>query len=112
MENHFKFHFLFCNSKSKTRGQITDEFAAVIVELWNGKYKSIAPRDFRYVFGQYQKMFSGYEQQDSHEFLTILMDNLHLELELTLDEVFRSSLYSQVQKIQTISYFSQFLKTN
>lgn len=74
--------------KSKTGGRISEEFAALIAELWTGKSKSIAPRDFRYVFGQFEKAFSGYEQQDSHELLTILMDHLHSELQMRLNEVF------------------------
>lgn len=56
-------------------------------ELWSGRYKSVAPRNFRYAIGQFEKMFSGYEQQDSHEFLTILIDRLHSELQTAVNEV-------------------------
>lgn len=40
----------------------------------------------RYAIGEYQKMFSGYDQQDSHEFLTILIDMLHSELQIPMDQ--------------------------
>lgn len=66
---------------------ITEELAVVCSEVWSGRFKSIAPRSLRYVIGQYQKMFSGYDQQDSHEFLTILLDMLHLELQIAMDQV-------------------------
>lgn len=74
-------------SKSKTRGAITEEFAQLAKEIWLGKYKSVAPRDFRSAFGQVYKMFASYEQQDSHEFLTELVDVLHSELQIPMDEV-------------------------
>lgn len=63
------------------------ELAAVTNQLWSGNVKNIAPRDLRYTIGQYEKMFSGYDQQDAHEFLTILMDLLHSELEIRKQEV-------------------------
>lgn len=74
-------------SKSKTHGQITEELAHLAKEIWSGKYKSVAPRDFRSVFGQEYKMFASYEQQDSHEFLVYLVDILHSELQIPMDEV-------------------------
>lgn len=35
------------NRSSKTRGEIAEELAAVIRELWSGRYRSIACRDFK-----------------------------------------------------------------
>ena len=66
--------------KSNTRGEVAEEVAAVIRALWSGYYRSIACRDLKSVVGQYRKQFQGCEQQDSHEFLTILMDWLHEDL--------------------------------
>ncbi|XP_055300839.1 ubiquitin carboxyl-terminal hydrolase 8 [Sitodiplosis mosellana] len=74
------------NRKSKTHGQITEELAQLCKELWSGKYKSVAPRDFRNVIGQEHKMFASYDQQDSHEFLVILIDILHSELQFPMDD--------------------------
>ncbi|XP_058821827.1 ubiquitin carboxyl-terminal hydrolase 8 isoform X2 [Topomyia yanbarensis] len=74
----FKGHL---NRENKTRGRIAEEVAAVIYALWTGKYKCIASKNLRYVVGQYERQFSGVEQQDSHEFLTILMDWLHSDLQ-------------------------------
>lgn len=34
--------------------------------------------------GKHQRAFRGCEQQDSHEFLTILMDWLHLDLQFSI----------------------------
>ncbi|XP_075146576.1 ubiquitin specific protease 8 isoform X1 [Haematobia irritans] len=71
----------YVSRNNKTKGQIVEEVAALIKVLWNGNYKCVASKDLRYVIGQYQKMFRGIEQQDSHEFLTILMDWLHSDLQ-------------------------------
>ncbi len=63
-----------------TRGDITEELAAVLKALWCGQYRSISAKDFKNAVGRHKSSFSGYEQQDSHEFLTILVDWLHEEL--------------------------------
>ncbi|XP_035794909.1 ubiquitin carboxyl-terminal hydrolase 8-like isoform X1 [Anopheles albimanus] len=69
------------NRNNKTQGKIGEEVAAVIKALWTGQYKCIASKNLRYVVGQYERQFGGIEQQDSHEFLTILMDWLHSDLQ-------------------------------
>lgn len=69
------------NRSNKTQGRIVEEVAALIKVLWNGQYKYISSKDLRYIVGQYQQIFRGIEQQDSHEFLTILMDWLHSDLQ-------------------------------
>ncbi|KAH8312312.1 hypothetical protein KR044_010162, partial [Drosophila immigrans] len=71
----------FISRQNKTNGQVIEEVAALLKELWNGQYKCVASRDLRYLVGQYQKTFRGVDQQDSHEFLTILMDWLHSDLQ-------------------------------
>ncbi|XP_012281573.1 ubiquitin carboxyl-terminal hydrolase 8 [Orussus abietinus] len=63
-----------------THGQVAEEVAQVIKALWRGQYKSISPRDLKGVIGQYKLQFDGYEQQDSHEFLTFLLDWMHNDL--------------------------------
>ncbi|PNF28268.1 hypothetical protein B7P43_G06644 [Cryptotermes secundus] len=65
---------------NSTRGEVAEEVAAVVSALWSGQYRSIACRDLKNVVGQHRKQFQGCEQQDSHEFLTILMDWLHEDL--------------------------------
>lgn len=72
---------------SKTQGRIVEEMVAVVNALWCGQYKFIASKDLRYFVGQYQSIFRGTEQQDSHEFLTILMDWLHLDLQTMISSI-------------------------
>ncbi|KAL0269128.1 UNVERIFIED_CONTAM: hypothetical protein PYX00_006961 [Menopon gallinae] len=68
------------NRSSKTKGEVAGELAAVIKTLWSGKFRSIACRDLKNTIGQYKSEYATYEQQDSHEFLTFLMDWLHGDL--------------------------------
>ncbi|XP_037302918.1 ubiquitin carboxyl-terminal hydrolase 8 isoform X1 [Manduca sexta] len=72
------------NRSHSTRGAIAEELAAVVRALWSGQYRFIATRDLRNEVGKHQRAFRGCEQQDSHEFLTILMDWLHLDLQFTI----------------------------
>lgn len=58
-------------------GEIADDFSVLIRALWSGQYKCITPRDFKYVAGKHNPDFAGTSQQDSHDFLTFLMDGLH-----------------------------------
>ncbi|XP_059475384.1 ubiquitin carboxyl-terminal hydrolase 8 [Neocloeon triangulifer] len=68
------------NTTTRTRGQIVEELAVVIRALWAGEYRTVACRDFKRVAGAYHGDFGGVRQQDSHEFLTLLMDWLHDDL--------------------------------
>lgn len=58
-------------------GEVVDEFAIVIKALWSGQYRCITPRDLKNTVGKYNPIFAGYQQQDSQEFLTFLLDGLH-----------------------------------
>ncbi|XP_024887894.1 ubiquitin carboxyl-terminal hydrolase 8-like [Temnothorax curvispinosus] len=68
------------NNDNTTRGQVVEEVAQVIKVLWRGQYKSISPLDLKVAVGQYKLQFDSYDQQDSHEFLTFLLDWMHNDL--------------------------------
>ncbi|XP_067012393.2 ubiquitin carboxyl-terminal hydrolase 8 [Anabrus simplex] len=68
------------HNNNKTHGEVAEEVAAVVQALWSGQYRSIAIRDLRNVVGLHRNQFQTTQQQDSSEFLTILMDWLHEDL--------------------------------
>ncbi|KAK7573793.1 hypothetical protein V9T40_010984 [Parthenolecanium corni] len=68
------------NEKSKTRGAVAREVISIMKQLWSGDGGYISCKSLKNIIGQYNDMFSGHDQQDSHEFLTILMDWLHEDL--------------------------------
>ncbi|XP_073959072.1 ubiquitin carboxyl-terminal hydrolase 8-like isoform X2 [Choristoneura fumiferana] len=80
------------NRSHGTRGAIAEELAAVVRALWSGQYRFIAAKDLRSEVGKHQRAFRGCEQQDSHEFLTILMDWLHLDLQFSIKPPHKDSL--------------------
>ncbi|MEJ1270351.1 ubiquitin specific peptidase 21 [Cricetulus griseus] len=56
-------------------------FADVIGALWHpDSCEAVNPTRFRAVFQKYVPSFSGYSQQDAQEFLKLLMERLHLEI--------------------------------
>ncbi|GAB1605796.1 ubiquitin carboxyl-terminal hydrolase 8-like [Argonauta hians] len=70
------------NSVLGDSGEVVDEFAVIVKALWSGQYKCITPRDFKNTVGKYAPMFAGFDQHDSQEFLTFLLDQLHEGLNL------------------------------
>ncbi|CAF4881216.1 unnamed protein product [Pieris macdunnoughi] len=80
------------NRSHSTRGAIAEELAAVVRGLWSGQYRFIATKDLRNEVGKHQRTFRGSEQQDSHEFLTILMDWLHLDLQFSIKPPLKENL--------------------
>ncbi|XP_067653000.1 ubiquitin carboxyl-terminal hydrolase 8-like [Haliotis asinina] len=65
------------DSSEGMHGEMVDDYAIVLKALWNGQYRCITPRDLKNTVGKYNPMFAGYQQQDSQEFLTFLLDGLH-----------------------------------
>eukprot|EP01104_Vermistella_antarctica_P015714 TRINITY_DN5224_c0_g1_i1.p1 TRINITY_DN5224_c0_g1~~TRINITY_DN5224_c0_g1_i1.p1 ORF type:complete len:1284 (+),score=421.09 TRINITY_DN5224_c0_g1_i1:265-4116(+) len=61
-------------------GQLATEYAALVKELWAGKYRAVNPRNLKYVIGKFAQQFMGYAQQDSQELLAFLLDGLHEDL--------------------------------
>ena len=46
----------------------------------NFRHNYVIPRNFKFVVGRWWPQFSGYQQQDSQELLTFLLDGLHEDL--------------------------------
>jgi len=65
------------NSFSSTRGEIAMEFGALLQQLWSHQFKSISPTDLKSTVGRFYSAFAGRDQQDSHEFLSKLLEWLH-----------------------------------
>jgi len=62
------------------KGEIARSFGQLIKDMWSGQNKHVVPRNFKQVIGRFANHFSGYQQQDSQEFLTFLLSGLHEDL--------------------------------
>ena len=94
-----RLRWLVCSFR---QGRIADEYGALLKELWGGKYRVVLPSKFKQVsplacllamircarsrithvfshqvLGEFAPRFSGYNQQDSSELLSFLLDGLH-----------------------------------
>ncbi|CAG0908989.1 unnamed protein product, partial [Cyprideis torosa] len=63
-----------------TKGSVAEELAVLLRHLWCGRYRSLSPKEFKRLIGGYCKTFAGYDQQDAHELLMILLGWLHDDL--------------------------------
>ena len=52
----------------------------LINKMWCGESKRLSPDKFIEEFGKQKKNFSIHRQQDAHEFLSIILDQLHEDL--------------------------------
>jgi len=62
------------------QGRVAEAFAKLLKEIWSGSFTVVAPVQFKQVIGEFAPQFSGFQQQDSSEFLSFLLDGLHEDL--------------------------------
>jgi len=63
-----------------TGGKLAEAYAGLIHSIWSDKYSVFAPTEFKQQLGRAFTQFQGYQQQDSHEFFSLLADGLHEDL--------------------------------
>lgn len=62
------------------KGSVATGWGSLLEKIWGDQYKTVAPKSFKKVIGKVAPRFDGYQQQDSQEFLTFLLDGLHEDL--------------------------------
>jgi len=62
------------------RGEIAAVFGGLMHMLWRPGASLVTPRKFKSKLSQFAPQFTGYNQQDSQELLTFLLDGLHEDL--------------------------------
>ena len=67
-------------NKLGSNGSLANEYYNLIETLWRGKEPVIAPVNFIETFQKAKSQFQGYRQQDAQEFMSILLDQLHEDL--------------------------------
>ncbi|MEQ2171342.1 hypothetical protein GOODEAATRI_009661, partial [Goodea atripinnis] len=59
------------------KGEIAEAYADVVKQMWSGRHYSVVPRT---KVGHFASQFLGYQQHDSQELLSFLLDGLHEDL--------------------------------
>ena len=67
-------------NKYGLRGRLAESWAELLKEYWIGSRRTGNPSDFKDTFGHKIKRFSGYNQQDSNEFIDLFLDILNEDL--------------------------------
>ena len=63
-----------------SKGLLATNYGVLIKNLWYGTQRYYSPNSFKSAIGTFQKRFSGYQQHDTQEFLSYLLDGLHEDL--------------------------------
>ena len=63
-------------------GKLAEAFGSLLQLIHSGNCSAVAPRNFKHVMGEARPEFAGYNQHDSQELLSFLLDGLHEDLNL------------------------------
>ncbi|GFR71589.1 ubiquitin carboxyl-terminal hydrolase 4 [Elysia marginata] len=73
----------FCEGyavSDNNRHTLTAHFHLLLCKIWSGKFSVVHPRKFKDFLGMYHSQFEDYRQHDCQEFLALLLDTLHEQL--------------------------------
>lgn len=79
LNNHYLNELNFCNPLGM-KGEIAEAYADLVKQAWSGHHRSIIPQVFKNKVGHFASQFLGFQQHDSQELLSFLLDGLHEDL--------------------------------
>lgn len=65
-----------------TGGALAKVYGSLIESMWKESRSTYSPIQFKDVMGEFAPQFSGFQQHDSQEFLSFLLDGIHEDLNL------------------------------
>ena len=71
---------LNCDNPLGSGGQIAKAYADFIRDAWSGDFSVVVPAALKRAIGKHAPQFGGYQQQDSQELMSFLLDGLHEDL--------------------------------
>ena len=69
-----------------TKGRLASEFGKLMEEIWSNRQSSTSPSTLKRAISDSNPMFAGYQQHDSHELLSFLLDAIHEDLNRVIDK--------------------------
>ena len=101
------------NNPIGSHGDLARAYGGVLKHLWYGSSSHYSPDNFKKTLGIYQKMFSGYQQQDTQEFLNYLLDGLHEDLNKVINKpIVVQDESDNPDEIKSKIYWRNFLRRN
>ena len=82
-------------NKLGSSGSIAEKYYNLICQMWCGLENKITPNTFINAFKNLKTQFEGYRQQDAQEFLSVLLDQLHEDLNRITDKPYIELLEKQ-----------------
>ncbi|XP_043480258.1 uncharacterized protein LOC122509966 isoform X1 [Leptopilina heterotoma] len=61
-------------------GSLMAHFSSLLSQMWSGRHSVIRPTEFKQSLGAYHSQFKDYRQHDCQEFLALLLDSLHEQM--------------------------------
>ena len=89
----------FLENKTK-KLELFKQFISLLNSKWNDTKRTLNPKVFKDICGNYNQAFKEYEQQDAYDFYTFLLDALHEESNIKIN-------YQQIKNSETIDTSEQ-----
>ncbi|XP_034941167.1 ubiquitin carboxyl-terminal hydrolase 10-like isoform X2 [Chelonus insularis] len=61
-------------------GSLMANFSSLLSKMWSGRYSVVKPIEFKQTLGAHHSQFKDYRQHDCQEFLALLLDSLHEQM--------------------------------
>ena len=90
-------------NKLGSNGSVALRYYNLIKNMWCGNESRISPKNFVENIKKYKKQFEGYRQQDAQEFLSVLLDQLHEDLNRITEKPYIELLEKQANENDLIA---------
>lgn len=83
------------NNVLGTGGKLAKAYGNLMRDMWSGNYSVCIPSHFKSTIGEFAPQFAGYQQQDSQELMSYLMDGLHEDLNRIQNKPYTQNIESR-----------------
>lgn len=77
-----------------TGGQLARAYGSLVHEMRSGRFTVVSPTELKRTIGQHATQFSGYQEQDSQEFMNFLLDGIHEDLNRVREKPYTKQIES------------------
>ena len=91
------------SNRDGAKGKLAEAWYELLNYYWNSKYSSGNPRCIKELVASKNRKFSGYQQQDSNEFMTVFLEILGEDLNKATKKVYRELQEQQKDETDVIA---------